>query len=61
MQELCGEAAKCSLRSQMHKEANQAFYLICDMLLFIYLNLLTFFNCYYSVSQVIGDAFLAGI
>lgn len=64
VQELCGEAAcdpKCSLRSLMHKEPSQAFYLISDIPLFISLNLLTFFNCYYFVNQVVSDAFLAGI
>lgn len=64
MQELCGKVVcdlKYSLRMHTHKAASEAFNLLSDKLLFSSLTLMTFFNCCFSVCQMVGNAFLSGI
>lgn len=45
----------------MHKEASEGFNFISDMLLLSSLTLKTFFNCCYSLCQMIANVFPAGI
>lgn len=64
MQELCGKAwrdLEYPLRRCTHRAASEAFDLISDRLLSRSLTLVTFFKCCYSVYQMMGKVFLAGI